>query len=64
MEHQDLRTIIITKKINKPKKINNNFISIKLDDDGIEKIKEYKLSTNEIKEYVKIRNELKISREE
>lgn len=64
MSHQDWTTVVFTK----PKKIINKLNitytqpKLKYNENGEEIIKVYKLSSEEIKNFIKIRNELKLSR--
>ncbi len=64
MNHQDWTTVTFTKPKVEPKKTNITYTEPKLrvDEDGQEYKKIYKLTPDEIKEYTKYRVELKLTR--
>jgi len=64
MNHQDWTTVTFTKPKPQPKKTNITYTEskIKVDEDGNEYKKVYKLSSEEIKEYTKYRVDLKLTR--
>jgi DNA-binding XRE family transcriptional regulator len=65
MLHQDFTPITLKSKKIEPKKttqITYTKAPIKYDENNQEIIKEYKLSQDELKEYIKMRNELKLNR--
>jgi len=67
MAHQDHNVIFLkSKKVEDKKKttITYSQASLKYDENNQEIIKEYKLNSSEINEYVKMRNELKLTRNE
>jgi hypothetical protein len=64
INNQDWNTIILTKPKPQAKKTNILCSQLKVDEDGLEYMKVYKLTPDEIKEYTKYRVDLKLTREE
>jgi DNA-binding transcriptional regulator YiaG len=66
-DHQDWTVVTLKKTPKATKKVTNITYTqpkIKTDEDGTETIKSYKLSPQEITDYTRMRNELKLTRSE